>query len=334
MSNDDPKTILVTGAAGFIGFHMCARLLKEGHTVIGIDSLSPYYDVRIKEKRLDILKGHPSFSFEKVSIAEYAALGSILQRKKIGEIIHLAAQAGVRYSLSNPTAYGDANYIGTLNVFEAARQFSLPRVIYASSSSVYGDNEKQPFSESDPVDRPSSLYAATKRANELLAYSYNRMFGTDMVGLRFFTVYGQWGRPDMAIFKFTKRMMQNKPIDVYNNGNMKRSFTYVDDVVDATMSLLQQTPQGQSRIYNLGGDEAVPLMKFIERIEKEIGVTSEKNMLPLQQGDVVETVADCALAARDLGYKPKVGIEEGIQRFVNWFKENRDFLLSLEDPAQ
>ncbi|MEN9412972.1 MAG: hypothetical protein RLZZ342_59, partial [Candidatus Parcubacteria bacterium] len=250
------------------------------------------------------------------------------------EIVHLAAQAGVRYSIADPWAYADANYLGTLAVFEAARHMHVPRVIYASSSSVYGGNTKQPFSENDRVDTPLSLYAASKRANELLAHAYNNLFGIEMVGLRFFTVYGTWSRPDMALFKFAKAIFSGKPVVLYNHGDMKRSFTHVDDVVAGIVSLLEQAPQKRNLIYNLGGAEAVPLKRFVELIEREIGRPALIEYAPLQLGDVPETVADCTYAERELDFLPRVSMEEGIKRFADWFRTYEKWLLALETPKQ
>ncbi len=328
------KKILVTGAAGFIGFHLSEALLKGGHAVVGIDNLSDYYDVRIKHKRLAILKKHKSFSFQKIDISKYGALEKLVTKEKPDEIVHLAAQAGVRYSLVNPWAYASANYLGTLNVFEAAKKLHMPRVVYASSSSVYGNNQKQPFEESDRTDTQISLYGATKRANELLAYSYHHLYKMEMIGLRFFTVYGPWSRPDMALFKFARRILEGKPIDLYNHGEMKRSFTYVSDVVAGIIGIIEKAPQGKNILYNLGGSEAVPLLRFVELIEKELGKKAEKNMMPLQAGDVPETIADYSLANRDFGYAPKISIEEGIAEFAKWLKENERFALSLKEPKQ
>ena len=328
------KKIIITGAAGFIGFHTARRLLADGWTVVGVDNLSPYYDVRMKRARLDILRAFPAFTFAELDLAQYEPFLALCTKEQPDEILHLAAQAGVRYSLVNPRAYADANYLGTLNVFEAARQTNRARVIYASSSSVYGLNEKQPFAESDRVDRPISLYAASKRANELLAHAYHHLFGIEMVGLRFFTVYGTWGRPDLALFKFAKRMLRGEPIDLYNSGEMKRSFTHIDDVVAGIVAILARMPARRNDIYNLGGDEAVSLGRFVELIERELGVTAQKNLMPLQPGDVPETVADCSLAARELGYHPHTNIEAGIREFAAWFKEHRDFALALTEPQQ
>ena len=328
------KKVLVTGAAGFIGYHLSEALLARGYAVVGVDNMSAYYDVRIKQKRLELLKRSKNFRFVKLDISKYTPLEKLVKKEKPDEIVHLAAQAGVRYSLVNPWAYANSNYIGTLNVFEAAKRLKLPRVIYASSSSIYGNNEKQPFSEADHANTPISLYGATKRANELLAYSYHYLYGMEMIGLRFFTVYGPWSRPDHALFKFAKAMLCGKPINLYNSGNMKRSFTYIDDVTDAIVRLLEQKPAGRSLIYNIGGSEAVPLMKFVELIEKELDKTSEKRLMPLQAGDVPETLADCAAAKRDFGYEPNISIEDGIKRFAIWLRENEKFALALKEPQQ
>jgi UDP-glucuronate 4-epimerase len=328
------KKVLITGAAGFIGFHLAERLLADGWTVVGIDNLNTYYDVRIKKRRLKMLEAHPRFSFTKLDISSYEVLEECLRREKPRELVHLAAQAGVRYSLTNPWAYAQANYLGTLNVFEAAKRLKIPRVIYASSSSVYGANKKSPFSEKGVVDTPISLYAATKKANESLAYSYHHLYGMEMIGLRFFTVYGRWGRPDMALFKFARRIASGKPIDLYNQGKMKRSFTHVSDIVSAIAVQLTKKPSGKYQLYNLGGSEAVPLKSFVALIEKYLGKRAKVRLLPLQAGDVPATIADCTKAARDLGYQPRVTIEEGIADFVTWFKEEEKFLTTLAEPKQ
>ncbi len=328
------KKVLVTGAAGFIGFHLSEALLAAGNSVIGVDNLSDYYDIRIKNKRLQILKKNKNFKFVKLDLAKYAPFEKLLKKEKPDEIVHLAAQAGVRYSLVNPWAYADSNYVGTLNVFEAAKRTIMPRVIYASSSSVYGNNEKQPFAEGDRTDTPISLYGASKRANEVLAYSYSHLYKMEMIGLRFFTVYGPWARPDMALFKFAKRILAGKPIELYNHGNMKRSFTYVSDVVDAIVRLIEKAPESKYVLYNLGGAEAVELPRFVDLIEKELGRTAERQYSPMQAGDVEETIADCSMAERDFGYKALVPIEEGIARFGKWLRENEKFALSLKEPKQ
>lgn len=326
--------VLVTGAAGFIGFHLSKELLEKGHAVIGVDSLVPYYDVRIKQKRLQILKKYPAFAFKKISITDYKKLSALVAEEHPNELVHLAAQAGVRYSLTHPEVYADTNFLGTLNVFEAARHHKLPRVLYASSSSVYGLNKKQPFSEADRVDTPISLYAVTKKANESMAHAYHHLFGIEMLGFRFFTAYGPWGRPDMALFKFVRAGALGKPIDLYNAGKMKRNFTYVTDIVAALVAALEKPVRGRNEIYNLGGSESVPLTKFVSLIEKELGKPLARNLLPMQPGDVPASAADCSKAARDFKYKPRISIEEGIHSFVTWFKEHESFLLSLDEPNQ
>ena len=328
------KKVIVTGAAGFIGFHVAEALLSRGYKVIGVDNLSTYYDVRMKRRRLSLLKKHKAFRFVKLDLKDRLKFRALARRERPHEIVHLAAQAGVRYSIADPWAYADANYLGTLAVFEAARHMHVPRVIYASSSSVYGGNTKQPFSENDRVDTPLSLYAASKRANELLAHAYNNLFGIEMVGLRFFTVYGTWSRPDMALFKFVKAIFSGKPVVLYNHGDMKRSFTHVDDVVAGIVSLLEQAPQKRNLIYNLGGAEAVPLKRFVELIEREIGRPALIEYAPLQLGDVPETVADCTYAERELDFLPRVSMEEGIKRFADWFRTYEKWLLALETPKQ
>jgi len=328
------KKILVTGCAGFIGFHTSEALLKRGYSVIGIDSMNDYYDVRMKEKRNQILKKYPKYTFYKKSIVNFKDLEVILKKEKPVEIIHLAAQAGVRYSLINPWAYAEANYIGTLNIFEAAHRAKLSRVIYASSSSVYGSNEESPFSEHHRVDSPISLYAATKKANEVLAHAYFSLYGMEMVGLRFFTVYGTWGRPDLALFKFVKKIQQGKPVELYNRGKMVRCFTYVDDVVDSVIKIIEAPVRRRNELYNLGGSQAVSLIRFVELIEKNLGKKAQKKLMPMQLGDRAETLANCSKAKRDFGHEPRTPVEEGISIFVEWFKENEKFLLSLKEPKQ
>jgi UDP-glucuronate 4-epimerase len=328
------RKAVVTGAAGFIGFHVSRELLKQGWKVAGIDSLSDYYDPHLKQKRLALLKKYPQFSFHKLNIAKYEALEKVLKAEKPDEIIHLAAQAGVRYSLANPWTYFESNELGTLNIFEATHGLSLPRVVYASSSSVYGANEKSPSSETDRADRQLAVYGVTKKANEALAHAYSHLYGIEMIGLRFFTVYGTWGRPDMALFKFVKSILSDKPIQVYNRGKMKRSFTHISDIVDGVVATLQKKPSGRNEIYNLGGAEAVPLMEFIQMIEQESGKKAKKVLLPMQAGDMKETVADWSKAHKDFGFTPKMPLEKGIAEFVAWFRENETFLHSLKEPKQ
>ncbi|MDD3531277.1 MAG: SDR family NAD(P)-dependent oxidoreductase [Candidatus Pacebacteria bacterium] len=328
------KKAVITGAAGFIGFHLAQKLLERGWSVAGIDSLTDYYDPRIKQKRLAILKKYPKFRFYKLNIAKYAPFEKVLRKEKPDDIIHLAAQAGVRYSLTDPWAYIESNMLGTLNVFEAAKRLKLPRVLYASSSSVYGLNTKSPMSEDDRTDTQISVYAATKKANESLAHSYNALYGIETVGLRFFTVYGTWGRPDLALFKFVKKILSGEPIDVYGHGKMKRSFTHVSDIVAGIAAILDQAPRGRNTLYNLGGAEAVPLLAFIKNIEKEVGKKAKQRLLPMQAGDVRETIADWSKAHKELGFVPRTTMEEGIAEFVAWFRSEEKFLRSLKEPKQ
>ena len=332
--NNKRRTALVTGAAGFIGFHTAKRLIEDGWTVVGFDNLCDYYDPRLKRKRLSFLKEHPNFQFKKGSVAKFDVFEKLVREVKPDEIIHLAAQAGVRYSITNPWAYFESNELGTLNVFEVARRMNIPRVVYASSSSVYGTNSKLPMSESDRADSQVAVYGATKKANESLAHAYNHLYKMEMIGLRFFTVYGSWDRPDLALFKFTKNILAGKTIDVYNRGQMKRSFTHVSDIVSGVAAVLDVTPSGRNEIYNLGGAEAVPLLQFIEHIEKAAGKKAKKHLMPMQAGDMQATVADWRKARRDLGFSPKTPIEEGIADYVVWFKENEAFLSSLTPPKQ
>lgn len=328
------RKVVVTGAAGFIGFHLAQELLKQKWNVVGIDSLTDYYDPRIKQKRLAILKKYPTFRFYKTNIAKYSALEKVLKTEKPDEIVHLAAQAGVRYSLSNPWAYVESNMLGTLNVFEAAKRLSLPRVVYASSSSVYGMTDKSSMRESNRTDTQISVYAATKKANEALAHSYNYLYGIEMVGLRFFTVYGTWGRPDLALFKFVKNILAGKPIDVYNRGKMKRSFTHISDIVAGIVAIVNTKSSGRNEIYNLGGAEAIPLLEFIKLIEREVGKKAKQHLMPMQAGDMRETIADWSKAHKELGFAPKTSMREGITEFVRWFRENEKFLSSLKEPKQ
>jgi len=329
-----PKSkILVTGTAGFIGFHLARRLLDDGYEVVGIDSITDYYDPKIKIKRNKILGGYQKYKFYKKNLAKYKALDKIIKKEKPEAVVHLAAQAGVRYSLTNPWAYADSNYLGTLNVFEVAKRNNIKRVLFASSSSVYGKNTKIPFSESDRVDHPISVYAASKKANEVLAHSYHHLYGIETAGMRFFTVYGEYGRPDLALFKFAKQILAGRPIDVYNNGQMARDFTYVSDIIDGIVAILNKKDLGYE-IYNLGGDNPVTLMRFIKLIEKRLGKKAKINFLPIQPGDVKETFADISKARRELGFSPKVKIEEGIKIFLDWFLANRSWLLKLKDGRQ
>jgi len=312
--------ILVTGGAGFIGFHLAKKLSEKDEVVI-VDNLSDYYDVKLKEDRLDQIKD--KVEFHKIDISDFSPLKKIFEKHKFDLICHIAAQAGVRYSLINPWAYEKSNILGTLNIFELAKKFNIKKVIYASSSSVYGGNKKVPFSEEDKVDKPISLYAATKIANELMAHTYHHLYKIDMVGLRYFTVYGPFGRPDMAMFKFTKNIFEDKPIEVYNFGNMKRDFTYIDDIIGGTIKAINFCLNNDDicEIINLGNSKPIELNYFIELLEKEIGKEAKKNLLPMQPGDVLETYADITKAKKILGWEPKTKIEEGVKKFVKWYKD-------------
>ena len=309
---------MVTGAAGFIGFHVARSLLAAGDTVIGVDSLNTYYDVSLKKCRLKQIASHPNFTFFHEDIKNLAALKRIFSRHRVGRICNLAAQAGVRYSLQDPFVYEQSNLSGFLNLLEMARRFPVENFVFASSSSVYGNNKKLPFSIEDSVDTPISLYAATKRSNELMAYCYSHLFKTPLTGLRYFTVYGPWGRPDMALFLFTRSILDRRPIDVYNFGNMKRDFTYIDDIVQGTISALNNPFQYE--LFNLGNSKTVQLMELIGIIEDELGIVAEKNFLPLQPGDVPETYADIEKSRTMLGFNPKTPIRQGIKKFLQWYK--------------
>lgn len=331
------KKILVTGAAGFIGFHLAKRYLDEGYPVIGLDNLNAYYDVNLKKGRLALLESCPRFFFMKEDITEKDALTSLFEREKPKIVVHLAAQAGVRYSLTNPHAYVDSNLAGFLNILEGCRHQEVEHLIFASSSSVYGANTRMPFSVHHNVDHPVSLYAATKKANELMAHTYACLFGVPCTGLRFFTAYGPWGRPDMALFLFTKAILENKPIDVYNKGNMRRDFTYIDDIIEGIFRLTEKVPEPNPdwrgdcpdpatsfapyKIYNIGSNHPVELSEFILALEKELGHTAKKHMLPLQPGDVPATYADVDDLMSDVGFKPVTSLEDGIRHFVAWYRE-------------
>lgn len=325
------KTILVTGCAGFIGFHLSKRLLSNNYTIIGIDNLNDYYDVDLKHARLDLLKEHKNFSFVLSSIEDKKAMEEIFAKNDIDIVINLAAQAGVRYSLENPYAYIQSNVIGFMNILECCRHHQIEHLIYASSSSVYGANTKMPFSTNDNVDYPVSLYAATKKANELMAHTYSHLYDLPTTGLRFFTVYGPWGRPDMSYFKFAKAIINGEKIEVYNSGNMKRDFTYIDDIVEGIVRLLDKKPEriklpsissnAPYKIYNIGNNQPVELMHFISVIEEKIGKKAFKEFLPMQAGDVLITYADVEDLEQDVGFKPKTMIDEGIKKFVDWYKE-------------
>lgn len=330
------KKVLVTGSAGFIGYHLSERLLKEGYQVIGIDNLNDYYDVELKKKRLSFLQEKDAFSYHQVSLEDKAAIDQIFADTKPNIVVNLAAQAGVRYSLENPYAYIESNITGFLNILEASRYNPVEHLVYASSSSVYGGNTKMPFSVSDSVDHPVSLYATTKKSNELMAHTYSHLFGIPTTGLRFFTVYGPWGRPDMALFLFTDAIMNDKPIKVFNNGNMRRDFTYVADIVESVTRLLPKPPvkddtwdanvadpatsSAPYKVFNIGNNNPENLMRYIEVLEQHLGKEAKKDFLPLQPGDVPETYADTTALEDYIGFKPETSLEEGIGEFVKWYR--------------
>jgi UDP-glucuronate 4-epimerase len=329
--------ILVTGVAGFIGSTLSIKLLERGDEVIGIDNLNDYYDVNLKLARLERLKNFTNFKFIKCEIADREAMTSLFAQEQFQRVMHLAAQAGVRYSITNPHAYIDSNIVGFINILEGCRHNNVEHLAYASSSSVYGANTSMPFSIHDNVDHPVSLYAASKKANELMAHTYSHLYDLPTTGLRFFTVYGPWGRPDMSLFMFTRNILEGKPIDVFNFGNHRRDFTYVDDIVEGVIRVIDKPAQGNPdwsgdspdsatsrapyRVYNIGNNNPVNLLTFIETIEKCLGKTAIKNMLPLQPGDVPDTYADVTDLITDLGYKPATDLENGIKNFVAWYKD-------------
>jgi len=310
--------IIVTGCAGFIGYHLCKNLLSQNHKIIGIDNINEYYDPELKKARLAQLLPSPDFSFHKVDICDFESLEKIFKSSSPEMICHLAAQAGVRYSITHPFAYQKSNNEGFLNILELSRRYQVKNFVYASSSSVYGKNSKLPFSEDDPVDQPISLYAATKRSNELTAFCYSHLYKLNTSGLRFFTVYGPWGRPDMALFIFTKAIIENRPIDIFNDGKMMRNFTYIDDIVDGIVRVLNNPKPFE--IYNIGNDRAENLLDFIAEIECCIGKKAIRNYQPMQMGDVPSTVADIK-KIQSLGYKPKTNIDKGIKNFINWYRD-------------
>ncbi|MBP0603960.1 NAD-dependent epimerase [Aeromonas sanarellii] len=325
---------LVTGAAGFIGFHLAGRLCAEGHEVVGIDNLNDYYEVSLKEARLARLGPLPGFRFERLDLADRTAMAELFAREQFERVIHLGAQAGVRYSLDNPFAYADSNLTGTLTVLEGCRHHGVQHLVYASSSSVYGLNEQMPFKTSDGVDHPVSLYAASKKANELMAHSYSHLYGLPTTGLRFFTVYGPWGRPDMALFKFVRAILKGEPIDIYNQGQLSRDFTHVDDIVEGIVRIADRPPVGNPnwrgqtdaspapyRLFNIGNGSPVRLLDFVEAIETALGKRAIRNMLPMQPGDVLATWADTEALFEATGYRPKVGLTEGVESFVKWYRE-------------
>lgn len=328
--------ILVTGAAGFIGFHLVRRLLGQGDQVMGLDNLNDYYDVRLKEARLRLLEAHPAFRFVRISLADRPAVEKLFFDEQFDVVVNLAAQAGVRYSLENPHAYIDSNIVGFLNVLEGCRHNGVKHLVYASSSSVYGANTTVPFSVHHPVDHPVSLYAATKKSNELMAHTYSHLFGLPVTGLRFFTVYGPWGRPDMAYFSFTKAILEDRPIDIFNHGHMQRDFTYIDDIIEGIVRILGHIPQSDPvwdavkpdpatssapyRLYNIGNNQPVELAQFIEVLEECLGKKARKNMLPLQAGEVLVTCADVSDLMREVGFRPATPLEEGLRRFIEWYR--------------
>ena len=326
--------ILVTGAAGFIGMHTCERLLARGDEVVGLDNLNDYYDPQLKRDRLTNLAGHAKFRFHKVDIADTQALAAVFSQERVERVIHLAAQAGVRYSLTNPQAYVNSNLVGFGNVLEGCRNNDVKHLVYASSSSVYGGNTKMPFAETDPVNHPVSLYAATKRANELMAHSYSHLYRLPATGLRFFTVYGPWGRPDMAYFSFTKAITEDRPIDVFNHGQMGRDFTYIDDITEGVVRVLDRIPEpdatsdsgsgttghgAPSKIFNIGNSAPVPLLEFISTLESCLGRKATLRFLPMQDGDVPATYADVESLARWVQFRPTTPIGAGLERFVAWY---------------
>ena len=331
------KKILVTGAAGFIGYHLCEKLIAEGHDVVGLDNINDYYDVNLKYNRIAQLgierqsiyeakicrsTLHHSFRFIKCSLEHKTVVDSLFETENFNIVCNLAAQAGVRYSIENPSAYIESNIVGFLNILEACRNYKVRKLVYASSSSVYGTNTKIPFSVDDNVNHPISLYAATKKSNELMAHTYSHLFGIETIGLRFFTVYGPWGRPDMAMFLFTDAILNEKPIKVFNNGNLSRDFTYIDDIVQGVSQVLNKNIVAYlARVYNIGNSRPVQLLDFISAIERSTGKIAEKNYLPMQAGDVEKTWADVSELKSDYGYKPETDVEIGITNFVNWYKQ-------------
>jgi UDP-glucuronate 4-epimerase len=328
--------VFVTGVAGFIGFHLAKRLLDEGHRVLGLDNLNPYYDPSLKKDRLAQLEACDGFTFRLLDLADRPGMETVFSENRFDEVVHLAAQAGVRHSIDNPHVYVESNLTGFLHILEGCRSTSVPHLVYASSSSVYGGNTAMPFSVHDNVDHPLSLYAATKKANELMAHTYAALYGVPCTGLRFFTVYGPWGRPDMALFRFTKAILEGKPIDIYNYGDMQRDFTYIDDIIEGVCRSMFLVPRpdpawdgsrpdpGASfapyRVYNIGGAHPVHLMHFIDVLERTLGRQAEKNMLPLQKGDVKATCADASDLEEAVGFRPEVTVETGIKRFVDWYR--------------
>lgn len=326
MSN---QAILVTGAAGFIGFHVARRLLADGHAVVGLDSLNDYYDPALKRARLDMLRGERGFAFEQIDLADRASTERLFAEHRFARVVHLAAQAGVRYSIDHPHAYVDANLAGFVNLLEGCRHHGCGHLVYASSSSVYGANTKQPFSVDDRTDHPISLYAATKKANELIAHSYSHLYRLPVTGLRFFTIYGPWGRPDMAVFLFTKAIVEGTPIRLFNHGRMRRDFTFIEDATRAVVQLVNQPSRDggegagpPAKIYNVGNNRPEELTHVVAVLERELGRSAVREMLPMQPGDVTETFADVEELMRDTGFRPQTPIEKGLRDFVAWYRDH------------
>lgn len=328
---------LVTGAAGFIGFYVVQRLCQQGHQVVGIDNINDYYDINLKLARLAGLESLPNFTFVKLDLADRAGIAELFAKEKFNRVIHLAAQAGVRYSIDNPLTYADSNLVGHLTILEGCRHHNIEHLVYASSSSVYGLNSKVPFATSDSVDHPISLYAATKKSNELMSHTYSHLYGIPTTGLRFFTVYGPWGRPDMALFKFTKAIVEGKQIDIYNIGDMRRDFTYIDDIVEGVIRVQDIIPKADDtwkvetgnaatssapyRVFNIGNGNPVKLMEFVQSLERSLGLEANKNFMPMQPGDVYQTYAEVEDLFEVTGHRPSVSVADGVERFVNWYRE-------------
>jgi UDP-glucuronate 4-epimerase len=336
MSQSKGNTVLVTGAAGFIGYHLAERLLAEGRRVVGLDNLNDYYDPSLKEARLERLEASDAFTFARIDLGDRRKMEALFATFGFDVVVNLAAQAGVRYSIENPHSYVDSNLVGFLHILEGCRHTGVEHLVYASSSSVYGANTSMPFSVHDNIDHPLSLYAATKKANELMAHTYSHLYDLPTTGLRFFTVYGPWGRPDMALFKFTKKILAGEPIDVFNYGNHRRDFTYIDDIVEGVVRVMNTTPEPNPdwsgddpdpatsrapwRVYNIGNSQPIELMHYIEVIEDCLGKKAEKNLLPMQPGDVPDTYADVSALTEGVGYQPDTPIEEGVRKFVGWYR--------------